>query len=55
MIGSLAGFHLFDVVQVFRENGIVRRNEYRGQIGTDQRDDAMLELSARDALQQTGR
>src|SRR5882724_8014756 len=27
---SLAGFHLFDVVHVFRENGIIRCNEYRG-------------------------
>ena len=44
--GSFAGFHLFDVVHVFRENGVVRRNEDRGQIGTDQRDDAMLELGA---------
>ncbi len=44
--GSLAGFHLLDVVQVFRKNRIIRRDKHRGQIGTDQRDDAMLELSA---------
>src|SRR2546423_12308029 len=45
-----ASFHLFDVVQVFRKNRIIRSDEDRGEITTDQRNDAVLELRARVAF-----
>ena len=41
-----ARFHLLDVIQVFREDGIVRCNENRGQVRPNERDDSMFELGA---------
>src|SRR5690242_9903329 len=44
---SFSGFHLFDVIYIFREHGIVRSDENRRKIGPDEGDDSVLELGAR--------
>ena len=47
---AFARSDLLDVVQVFREDGVVRRDEDRGQLRPDERDDAVFELGARMAF-----
>jgi len=47
---TLTSFDLLDVIEVFREDSIVGGDKNRGQIATNQRNNAVLELGARMAF-----
>jgi hypothetical protein len=48
--GTLARFHLLDVVQILRQNGVIGSDKDRRKLRPDQSDDAMFELSTRMAF-----
>ena len=47
---AFARFDLLDVVQIFGKDRVVRRDENRRQIRSNQRDDAVLQFRARMAF-----